>query len=144
MLKNDKQRATKVEREAAEAVLRNLFQQAFNLGEVILDYSTEGKEGFYKARILHQALSDYRKKIRRKQTEMFDLWLQIDCIEIRLREKIRVELIKKPGAVSERTQVILNVAQNNPNLGLLSRPGETVAPHNGNFAGHVAKIFEEI
>ena len=124
MAVNNKQRATKQEKKMAEAVLFSLFKKAYLEGNVEVDYSNKGKEGPEQARLLHQALKDYRRKVIAKQTEMFETFMILRACTLRLEAGIKVIIDKKTGAVSERTQIILDVIADNPELEL-DNPLET-------------------
>jgi hypothetical protein len=115
---NNRQRSTKAERQAAESVLRGLWEKAFKEGEVSVDFGEGVPDAEHKAKILHQALGDFRKKIRKKQTENFDLFMMINACSILREGETGVMIKRKPGRFSDRTQTILDVISINPELGL--------------------------
>ena len=139
-LSSKKQRSTKAEREAAQQVLASLYRKAFEDGEVKLSYAHYGKDGADKARIIHQALADYRKIIKRRQTENFEHFIEVNACELRRSSEYEVTLIKKPGRYSERTQIILDVLAERPELELL-KPKVT-GLDSANIAATIAATFK--
>lgn len=116
---NKKQRSTKAERQAAESILKGLIEKAYKEGEVVFDYAGEGEvDAEYKSKILHQALNDYRKKVRARQTENFDLFMMTNACSILKESDTSVTIRRKAGRFSDRTQTILDVVAKHPELGL--------------------------
>lgn len=114
-----KQRSTKAERQAAEGVLRGLIEYAYHNGESVVEYGADGvPDPEKKASTLHQALNDYRKRIREKQSENFELYLMTNACSILKKSDTCVAVKRKIAPYSDRTQTILDVVALNPELGL--------------------------
>lgn len=120
-LRRNAHRSTKVERQRAQEVLRGIWQTAYRLGEWQQAYDANGKDGEIQASKLYHALADYRKKIRDKQTAHFDIFVVINaCSLVRTAPHI-VTVRRKPHLYSERTSILLDIANNRPELGLVSK-----------------------
>lgn len=128
------QRSTKAERIAAEGVLKELWVKAYTDGEVRLDYRSADADEVAlsdlknEATVIHTALADYRKKIRSKQTENFDLFVMISAVSLRRESEYVVVLERKKNSYSERTTAILNVIERFPELSELNTTGNNAAP----------------
>lgn len=121
------QRSSKEERAAALEVLREIWEKAYHDGEVKLEYNRQdGWEAEKAADVVHASLGDFRKKIRAKQTEHFDLYTQIMQCSLLKPDNFTVIVRRKEEEFSNRTAAILSVAHQFPELGLTSKIGRNL------------------
>jgi hypothetical protein len=102
-----KQRSTKIEKECAEQVLQGLWESAYNTGSYSITFDDE-----LTAKRLHEALTDYRKKINRKKLENLPLYNIIQaCILKKGNEngQFFVKIERKYKLLSDRTSLILSL-----------------------------------
>ena len=139
---NSRQRSTKAERIAAKSVLKGIWEKAFQEGKFTITYSAQEKENTEKCRILHQALCDYRKEVRKNQSKDFDLFLIINACSISKKGELCIEITRKPGAFSNRTSTILELITEYPELGL-SPNLESGTLATSNMLGSINHEFEK-
>lgn len=137
-----RQRSTKAERIAAKAVLRGVWEKAFEQGKFVIQYSENEKENPEKCRILHQALCDYRKEVRKNQAKDFDLFLIVNACSISKKGELTIELTRKPGQFSNRTSTILELITEHPELGLCPNL-EHGKLATSNMLGSITRDFEK-
>jgi hypothetical protein len=118
---HEKQRSSKAERDTAKIVLRGLFEKAFSEGSVTIQHTDQNSDSKKKASVLHQALNDYRREVRKKQTELFELYTIVNGCTIKKPDNYTVSIEKKKTQFSERTQAILEVAAMLPDLNLIEQ-----------------------
>lgn len=142
---NSKQRSTRAERMAAKEVLKSLWERAFAVGLVEINYLTDYEKGGFPSiehaqaagKKLHQALGDFRKEIRKKATSNTELLILINGIMLLKEEKgAVVKLQRKPAAQSERTSLILNAASKVDGLVDSMKPSDPINDIMNNFSNH--------
>lgn len=116
---NKVQRANKLEAFAAREVLKGLWEKAYRDGVLSIDYPEDDPiDSEEKAKVLYNALAEYRKKIRKKQTENYEIFLKISACSLLKSGKYSVELRRKPAKVSNRSSIILDLINTIPDLGI--------------------------
>lgn len=119
MNNSDKQRSTKLERDAAKALLWSLMEKAFSEGKLEINFlkpEISEDTANRKAKILHQSLNDYRKAIQKKKTESFEKFTIVNALKICFQKPFTVVIERKQQRYSNRTQTILDVAALVPDI----------------------------
>jgi hypothetical protein len=118
-------RLSRQERAAADKVLKELWEKAYLEGEVRISYPAEQEDGPKAAKSLHQALADYRAKIRKVRLQHVEEWARLSNTSLIKEDERTVVLEKKAASHRSRVHTIINLPKAFPELGLSS--GETTA-----------------
>lgn len=107
------QRANKLERLRVMEALREIWVTAYEEKEAVFEFKPDQER---EAKIFHQALADYRKKINRKSLEFYDIFLKIDAVQLCKPSPTTVKLVRKAKSLSHRSEIVLNVLNDNQSL----------------------------
>ena len=102
MTKKIMQRTNKTDRQEVLEVLKGLWTEAFTTGEVIIDYKPGEEE---ECTSVLYSLQDYRKKIKKKALENYEMCLIVDAVMVS-KKPLQITLTKK-NAITNRTGAIL-------------------------------------
>lgn len=109
------QRANREERLVVKQVLREIWRVAYTDGKYSKEYANT-IDGKREAKVLHQSISDHRKEIRRKRGDNLELFTMINECSIYKVSDTCVEVRRKKGKFSGRSQTVLNLIQEFPSL----------------------------